>query len=497
MPVPPSPAPRGGSTPAKWSAIWERLSASERREGVAAWFAALSRYPEARRQNALLLAEALRTREKTVLSWPEAKRIDRFARLSSLPSPITAEIVCAFFVRCRFAIVSRFLDAAGIPHVNGVVEQAQASRPVEKDRLVAGLRAVFREFERREADLYAAACVAQGVAVFAHLEEARKELSALDAAAGPAPGSPAGITAHMAPSLLPSSPEATRIVVHLRGRRVPGPVEGREPVADPYMAERESLTALDRVLVDAILATCEGVSRGEAATRMAEALDELADLSRERRRTPYLLGFLDAVRGPSASDTGTSVPDLALLPDRDRGWYLCGAATVLSRKGDSAGIVALLSRFPEDASRLLGDRHEACEEAALPVLDAYADQGRTATALNWLHGSAVARVGDVLASRLLALAESARSSGRKDEVARIAALLAESARLAKDRRKELGVRVREQITALTRENASEAAPGVAKAPPGTGSTGPVAPSAGDPGSRSDDRGDETGEEARA
>ncbi len=410
----------------RWRPIWKRLTQEEQREGALEYVLSMEGHPDARQALVQFLGDAYRSRAKTVAGWTPSKRAERLARLADLPTPFLREFVTAFLVKRRPALLAAFLDAAEIPNTNGVIDPPLTAAPAEKVRLMAGALAIREAFCGRDVEIYLDACAAQGVGIWKHLPEARAEAqikaSAVEAVPEEAPGTLEETT--------------IRSVLGTRLRRAEGAAV-RVALPDPVLSDPERLSCLDEAVRDAIVSYLEDDTGKRPASRARLLVAELAGLDEERHRSAYHAGFLDAMAGVEPSPrprTGT----------RGQGWFVAGAVAGYSRCKSPAGVMALLDRFPADAKRLLGDRHEACSEAVGAMVQAYYAAGRQAEALSALTASAVARGGEPLMHRLLAEADGATSADAPT-ASRIVALVSDAMLLCAQRGRPIGDRLRSEV----------------------------------------------------
>ncbi len=386
-----------------WTSIWRRMSPTERREAAFEYVREAENSPQAREGAINFLSQECRTSPNAIARWDLDRRADRLARAAHLQPVHFASLVAAFHVRRRTPMLTRFLDEAGIPHINGVVDPRTMGDACAKDALVRAVLTLRGGFPTREVELYFDALEAQESPLFAHLAEARA-----DAAQMPDPTpAPADV-----PTATPEDGAATR-------PRSPAAQGEKEKLTEPLYSDFEALTALDDVLKEASVAAAANTVGAFGYHTLRAAADEIVRLNPKRHRSYYHLGFLDVLEGrdPSAPFPRAS--------ERQRGWYLCGVVHALARRGDRSDIVALFDRHPSDARRILGARHEATTEGTLPLVDALLAEGRRADALGALVATAVARAGMPLMERLLAEALGCLRDLRPDEALPILKLLAD------------------------------------------------------------------------
>jgi tetratricopeptide (TPR) repeat protein len=372
-----------------WLGIWERLTEAERRQAVRAHLEEMAHNADVSASVLKYLAAAHRTRPEAVARWTHEQRIDRLSRTIGDTPEQLLPFMLAFFVKCRSAMIRRFLDAAEIPHINGVVDVRTATTfPVEA--LQRGVEAVTAEFEPRDVALYLDALALQHAPTFTHVREARRRAAAATGAlpepsrdGSPLPAAIAGLPVRPA-----GATPTPRHVPQAGTDATEGPTE-------PYFANRQSLTALDDMVTAWAVSAAMGIEGAPPLPHVRLVVEELVRLNGERHRSHYHLGFLDAIEG---RDLGAGVERAS---DRQRGWYLVGAAHAFARRGDLPSIRSLFDALPADARRILGGRHEATDVGALPFVEALLAGGLRREALEALTPHAVDRGGPALMERLL------------------------------------------------------------------------------------------------
>lgn len=386
-----------------WTSIWRRMSPTERREAALEYLREAENSPKGREGAIKFLSQECRTSPNAVAHWDLDRRADRLARSVHLRAVHFASLVAAFHVRRKAPMLTRFLDEAGIPHINGIVDPRTMQDACAKDALLHAVLSLRSGFPAREVALYLDALEAQEAPAFAHLAAARAEAAGM-------------------PDPTPADVEVPTVASEDETAKAPSSREVRrekDELDDPLYSDLEALTALDDVLKEASVAAAANIVGAFDFQTLRAAADEIVRLNPKRHRSYYHLGFLDFLEGhdPSARFPRAS--------ERQRGWYLCGAVHALARQGDRSNIVALFDRHPSEGRRILGARHEATTEGALPIVDALLAEDRRADALGALVPTAVARAGMPLMECLLAEALGCLRGLRPEEAMPILKLLAD------------------------------------------------------------------------
>ena len=137
-----------------WTSIWRRMSPTERREAAFEYVREAENSPKAREGAIKFLSQECRTSPNAIAGWDLDRRADRLARAAQLKPVHFASLVAAFHVRRRTPMLTRFLDEAGIPHINGVVDPRTMGDARAKDALVRAVLALRGGFPTREVELY-------------------------------------------------------------------------------------------------------------------------------------------------------------------------------------------------------------------------------------------------------------------------------------------------------------------------------------------------------
>ena len=128
-------------TPAR---LWKRLSFEERQRAALAFWREENSADD-HLQAVLLIAQQKKFRPKTVAGLDEARQARHLASLGSLPEHLAARALVAFHLAERRPMMGAFLDALGIAHENGVIQEGETS----PTRVAPAAAALARGFRRR------------------------------------------------------------------------------------------------------------------------------------------------------------------------------------------------------------------------------------------------------------------------------------------------------------------------------------------------------------
>jgi len=398
-----------------WRHIWSRLMVDERRLAAHENIIQAEKMPEASQSILEFLARDARTTPDAVARWSLEKRADRLSRAPGIHPTNLGVMIAMFLVKHQAPMIARMLDIAEVPNANGVIDARTQTEPVTTEQLARGIRAIESEFPPRDVSIYLDAMEAQGLALWKNVAEARRVAKA-------APGSdsePRPAAGGAAPSLTPTPSPAVALP---RAPLPPATDPSRDAVifdGEPHFADIERLSALDHLLMEQSIASAAGTVGAVSRDRLRAIAEELIKLNASRHRSWFHLGFLDVIEGREPE------PDAVEASERDRGWYFAGAIRGFERKGKRTGIVALFDRFPTEARRLLGDRHEATGESARALFEALCDAGRRAEAVAALAATAVSKDRGPLFELLLEEAKALLSKSKAADAMPVVARLVE------------------------------------------------------------------------
>lgn len=107
----------------------------------------------------LAVTRALRMRPGTVQSWSPQQLADTSVKIG-LADDLIAELLVALHLVERVPLLSAFLDAAGVPHTDGVTEDTSASESLPAERVLAAADEVLQRFPGDQCRTYFATLLA-------------------------------------------------------------------------------------------------------------------------------------------------------------------------------------------------------------------------------------------------------------------------------------------------------------------------------------------------
>jgi hypothetical protein len=99
------------------------------------------------------LAKRLNFRTKSVRALPVERRARLLAQLSDVSDPVATRALISYHFLVRRDLMAAFLDALGIAHENGLIND-ESVPPPSRDRLVAAMAKLRETFSAADVDLY-------------------------------------------------------------------------------------------------------------------------------------------------------------------------------------------------------------------------------------------------------------------------------------------------------------------------------------------------------
>ena len=106
------------------------------------------------------VAKALRFRPQAIRKVPMPKRAAKARRLIEGPknSELAYELFGTYLVKTKKELVTGFLDATGVVHEDGMIEDVDGTPPAE-DKVAAAVTDLDTKFDAADVTLYLALCV--------------------------------------------------------------------------------------------------------------------------------------------------------------------------------------------------------------------------------------------------------------------------------------------------------------------------------------------------
>lgn len=122
------------------------------------------------------VAQSLHFRPQAIRKLPMAQRAKRARMIleTSRSSDLAYEIVGGYLLKTRKELVTGFLDATGVKHEQGMIEDVDGAKPAP-EKIAPALTELDRKFPKEDVTLYLVLCVDQwpDVAEFGRILAAR------------------------------------------------------------------------------------------------------------------------------------------------------------------------------------------------------------------------------------------------------------------------------------------------------------------------------------
>jgi len=135
-------------TPAR---LWKRMTGEQRLKAARAFWAN-EEATDDQVQAALLIAQHKKFRAKTVIALDDERKARHLASLPSLPEAIAARALIEYHLTEQRPMMGAFLDALGIAHENGVIQEDEVKPEVEK--LGPASDVISKDFPAADVSLY-------------------------------------------------------------------------------------------------------------------------------------------------------------------------------------------------------------------------------------------------------------------------------------------------------------------------------------------------------
>jgi hypothetical protein len=138
-------------TPLTPSRLWKTMTADQRHRAARAFWLDDTAVDD-QIQAALLIAQQKHFRPKTIVSLDVDRKSRHLASLVSLPDSVAARALVVYHLAEQRPMMGAFLDALGIKHENGLIEQ-EAVKP-EAGKLGTAAEEIGKQFPPDDVRLY-------------------------------------------------------------------------------------------------------------------------------------------------------------------------------------------------------------------------------------------------------------------------------------------------------------------------------------------------------
>ena len=133
------------------SRLWKKMTADQRQRAARAFWSD----PDARAdqlQAVMLIAQQKKFRPKTINGLDVDRRARHLATLPSLPDALAARALVVYHLAEQRSMMGAFLDALGIAHENGLIQE-DAVKP-DAEKVPPAVDTLRKQFPPEDVDLY-------------------------------------------------------------------------------------------------------------------------------------------------------------------------------------------------------------------------------------------------------------------------------------------------------------------------------------------------------
>jgi hypothetical protein len=133
------------------SRLWRRMTADQRLQAARAFWGD-EQATDDQLQVVLLISQQKKFRPKTVVSLDDDRKARHLASLATLPDHLAARALIIYHLAEQRPMMGAFLDALGISHENGLIQDDNVSPDASK--VGPAVAAIARQFSPESVSLY-------------------------------------------------------------------------------------------------------------------------------------------------------------------------------------------------------------------------------------------------------------------------------------------------------------------------------------------------------
>ncbi len=150
------------------SRLWKQMT-SDQRLKVARAFWSDDDAIDDQVQAALLIAQQKKFRPKTVIGLDLDRKTRHLASLLAVPDSVAARALIVYHLSAQRRLMGAFLDALGIAHTDGLIEDDEVKPDPEK--IPAAVAAIQGQFPAEDVSLYLQTLLSQDVGTWGALRD--------------------------------------------------------------------------------------------------------------------------------------------------------------------------------------------------------------------------------------------------------------------------------------------------------------------------------------
>lgn len=161
--------------------LWEALDGETRLTAARALYRRDWGEPSTKREADLSIAAAMRFRDAAVRQLPVDRRAQYLAKARIPTDSLASSLLMALHLEQRSELLGAFLDALGIPHESGLIDEAHDVEAPTPEAIASAAVTLFERFPAVEVETYLASLVAMDAETWAGVArvlESRKQAPA-------------------------------------------------------------------------------------------------------------------------------------------------------------------------------------------------------------------------------------------------------------------------------------------------------------------------------
>jgi hypothetical protein len=157
------------------SRLWKRMTPDQRQQAALAFWRDESTVDD-QLQAVLLISQQKKFRPKTVIALDEDRKARHLATLPNLPDTLAARALVVYHLAEQRPMMGAFLDALGIAHENGLIQEENVAPDASK--MAAAAAAIEKDYPAAHVSLYLNTLVCQDPETWGGLQDIVKGLDA-------------------------------------------------------------------------------------------------------------------------------------------------------------------------------------------------------------------------------------------------------------------------------------------------------------------------------
>ena len=152
------------------SQLWKQLSPDRKLEAAAAFWSDDNAGLE-QAEVVAAIAQRIKFRAKSVVAMPREKKARQLATFPGVSEMVAARLLVAYHLEHQRPMMGSFLDALGIKHENGLIEDEEMGPPAP-EKLREAAAAIAAQYPREDVALYLTTLVWQDPETWGGLTDA-------------------------------------------------------------------------------------------------------------------------------------------------------------------------------------------------------------------------------------------------------------------------------------------------------------------------------------